>query len=460
MAQSPGTFTATGSLVVPRIGHTATLLLNGKVLVAGGYSSSAASPTMPTSAELYDPSTGTFTPTGDMTTDRLWHTATLLADGRVLIAGGANGVRGGYDGPPLASAELYDPSTGTFTPAGSMAMAHGRWLSATLLADGRVFFAGHENAEIYDPATGTFALTSAYADPPRLGWLTVTMLADSRVLLTACAAAELFDPRTGAFSAIPGPGSCQQCEDVTYTATLLMNGTVLFAWSGTYDLWPAYRGRAQIFDPATRIFKEIEPANDPHEFSAAVGLADGTVLITGGELIGGISPSSELYLPATRAFASAGYMTKARYLHTATLLSDSTVLIAGGVISGTPTSAEIYTPSMLVTSPVLYSLSGDGQGQGAILHANTPRVASSSDPAAVGEYLEIYLTGLADGSMIPPQVSIGGRTAAVSYFGPSGYPGVNQVNVRVPSGIAPGPAVPVWLTYIGRPSNQVTIGVQ
>jgi hypothetical protein len=452
-------------MVVPRNGHTATLLLNGKVLVAGGYSSSAASPSMPASAELYDPSTGTFTPTGDMTAAREDHTATLLADGKVLIAGGHPG---GYR-PPLASAELYDPSTGTFTPTGSMVTAE-PWFSAnTLLADGRVFVTGTANAEIYDPATGTFALTSPYADPAPTGWLPGPhpRLADGRVLLTGCVewenlkgrpGAELFDPRTGAFS-VTGPlptiwsGDCEDAA-VWWTANLLMNGTVLLVEYGIYDYGP-YQELAQVYDPATGTFKTVGSLQDPHVNSvnsAAVGLADGTVLITGGD-------KGELYLPAKGTFVSAGNMTMARSGHTATLLSDGTVLIVGGV-SGMLTSAEIYTPSVRVAPPVLFSLSGDGQGQGAILHANTPRLASCSDPAAVGEYLEIYLTGLADGSVIPPQVSIGGRIADVSYFGKSGYPGVNQINVRVPSGVAPGPAVPVWLIYLGRPSNQVTIGVQ
>ena len=156
-------------------------------------------------------------------------------------------------------------------------------------------------------------------------------------------------------------------------------------------------------------------------------------------------------------------MPTAHEAHSATLLSDGTVLIAGAFARwpALTARAEIYHPAVLVPSPQLFSVSGDGRGQGAILHANTPQLASSDNPAAVGEALEIYLTGLGDGSQIPPQVSIGGRMAEVLWFGNTpGYADLNQVNVRVPRGTSQGPLVPVWISYIGRPSNQVTIAVQ
>jgi uncharacterized protein (TIGR03437 family) len=108
----------------------------------------------------------------------------------------------------------------------------------------------------------------------------------------------------------------------------------------------------------------------------------------------------------------------------------------------------------------LFSTSGDGKGQGAIWHAQTGQIASAGNRAVAGEALSMYTTSLANGGVIPPQVAIGGRLAEVLYFGASGYPGYNQVNFRLPSGLAPGSAVSVRLNYIGRPSNQVTLGVR
>lgn len=159
VAQSTGTFMAMVGMRTPRAAHTATLLTNGKVLIAGGWVDIGATTA---TAELYDPRGG-FMPTGDMTTPRYYHTATLLPDGRVLIAGG--NMRDGLALLPSNSAEIYDPSTGTFAATGNMLGDH-VCQQAHLLGNGKVLVAGGydakggvSNAELYDPATGTFAAT-------------------------------------------------------------------------------------------------------------------------------------------------------------------------------------------------------------------------------------------------------------------------------------------------------------
>ena len=340
-----GTFKAVGNLTAARADHTATLLPNGKVLIAGGVGEGFQ---LLVSAELYDPSTGMFTPTGNMTTPRHWHTATLLANGEVLIAGGVQDPKGADDW--TTSAELYDPSTGTFTATGSMIASGGA--QSTFLKDGRVFIAEDVIAEIYDPATGTFSLTGAYVDPNHV-WVgvgyTATLLKDGRVLVAGCAggdastpctagATELFDPKTGSFTLT---GARQYWNSLS-TATLLLNGTVLFVEGNDSALPDA----VEVYDPASGTFSFIGNTNSIHEYSAAARLADGTVLIAGGQLVGGNgNPTAELYVPATNTFEFAGFMIAGRHENTATLLNDGTVLIVGGYgnwPSPTPT-AEIYT---------------------------------------------------------------------------------------------------------------------
>jgi uncharacterized protein (TIGR03437 family) len=183
----------------------------------------------------------------------------------------------------------------------------------------------------------------------------------------------------------------------------------------------------------------------------------GTYLFGGGSLA-----SAELYDPVAGAFTPTPEMTTTRSLHTATLLNNGRVLVAGGSANGRATPlADLYNPSVLAPAPKLFAVAGDGRVQGAIWHASSGEIASPESPAVAGEVLSMYTTSLSDGGLIPPQVAIGGRLAGILYFGAApGYPGYNQVNFRMPNGVAPGAGVPVRLTYLSRPSNEVTIGVK
>jgi hypothetical protein len=277
------------------------------------------------------PGASNVTAVGDLATARAGHTASLLPNGMVLIAGGTQDL----------SAELYDPSAATFTATGNMISSGG--VRSTLLPNGSVFIAQDVNAEIYDPASGTFALTGAYADPNPVWVDTATLLPDGKILVTGCAAkcgsgaSELYLPQTGKFS-LTGP---RRAWDTVSTATVLMNGTVLFV-EGNDSALP---DDAEVYDPASGTFAHIGYTSAVHEFSAAARLPDGTVLIAGGQLAGGNgNPDTEIYVPATGMFAPAGNMTTGRHSHTATLLTDGTVLIVGGYSTWpTPTSrAEIY----------------------------------------------------------------------------------------------------------------------
>jgi hypothetical protein len=466
-----GTFTAAGNMTAPRLGHTATLLPNGKVLIAGGWSVCYVGTPCPPQAraELYDPSTGTFTPTGSMSTVYLGF-ATLLSDGKVLVAGQDITRRG-------ASLELFDPVTENFTSAGKPS-ALTAVSSATLLSDGRVLLIGTVvgprffGAELYDPASRNFSPIPDW--PGQQFWWPPIALADGTVLLGFEPESERYDPLTGAFSA---SGSIPYFDDIALRQTLLLNGNVLFTGSN-----PGPRDAdgniysAELYYPAMRTFASTGSMSTARDLHSATLLPDGRVLIAGGEGQLASSPpplaSAEIYDPGTGGFSTTGSLTSSRYAHTATLLNNGQVLIVGGraeanvpkpmgSLLSSLSSAELYTPAVLVPAPALLSMSGDGKGQGAIWHAQTGQIATADNPAAAGEALSMYTTSLVDGSVVPPQVIVGGRLVQVLYFGAApGYPGYYQVNFVVPDGVPPGPAVSVRLTYIGRSSNAVTIGVQ
>ena len=360
-------FTTSGAMTTDRLLHTATLLPDGRVLVAGGMGNYTGHLR---SAELYDPAAGTFTATGAMNQPRVGHSATLLPDGRVLMVGS-------YGAP--ASAELYDPPAGLFTATGSM--VEGRINpTAVLLASGKVLVVGGENsqyrpmlsAELYDPATGTFSATGSMATGRVHG--TASLLPDGKVLVAGGAgsldrSAELYDPVTGTFS----PAGDMVTARSYHTATLLPHGTVLLAGG--------YGSSAELYDPGTGTFAATGAMAAARSGHAATLLPDGKVLLSGGAAytpFTTILDSAELYDPESGTFSTIGSLASPRSSPTATLLSNGTVLIVGG---STITAAELYHP--LASDPTGYALdiTITGSGTGSV---NSVPAGASGDIACSG----------------------------------------------------------------------------
>jgi hypothetical protein len=345
---------------------TATLLPNGKVLIAGGYSNITINTGSLSSTEIYSPVTNTFAAsTPSMNQARTNATATLLPNGRVLIAGGLVAPTFLEMLPfALSSTEIYDPATNTFATSTPNMNDARTQATATLLPNGKLLIAGGfgntgdlSSTEVYDPATNTFATSTPSMKDARES-ATAALLPNGEVLIaggssngTLLASTEIYDPATNSFAT-----STPSMKDARAlaTATLLPNGEVLIAGgSGNGGVLAS----TEIYDPDTNTFATSTPSmKDARALATATLLPNGKVLIAGG--IGEFNPnedlaSIEIYDPVSNTFAaSTPSMKEARDSATATLLLNGKVLIAGGgfipSISGAVisvlSSTEVYGP--------------------------------------------------------------------------------------------------------------------
>lgn len=338
----------TGRLQHDRVYHTETLLQNGQVLIAGGVNNDGQTMAL---AELYNPATGTFSFTGSLKHDRKFHTATLLQNGQVLIVGGENN-----DGQPMALCELYNTATGTFAFTGSLHQARSLQ-TAVLLQNGKVLVAGGfiqsketgvtALAEVYDPTTGTWSSTGSL--PFAIARATGTLLQNGQVLVAAgqnnsspVNIAQLYNPATGTFSFTQSLLNAR----IMATATLLQNGEVLITGGQDAQINPL--ARCELYNPATGTFAETGVLHQARTFHTATLLQNGMVIAAGGYTQPNdrsTTATSEIYDPATGTWTFTASLPHDLARATAVLLQNGQVLVAAGVNNdgSTINIAELFT---------------------------------------------------------------------------------------------------------------------
>ncbi len=359
------------AMTSPRANAAAIRLRDGRVLICGGTATGQAGGVL-ASAELYNPAARSFTPTGAMTAPRSGQTITMLRDGRVLLTGGVQDA--GFRSQ-LASAEIYDPSAGTFSATDSMATPR-EGHTATMLRDGRVLIVGGsgngvtalDSGEVYDPSTGTFSAT-AHLNQPRVAHV-AALLGTGKVLIAGGGragmpggyisydTAEMYDPATRSFTAMLAH---MTSDRVGAAAAKLSDGRVLIVGGKSSRVLASGRhpnlasltplNSAEIFDPESGTFIRTGDMSAVHYLPTATMLANGQVLVVGGWTIKGPlvvgMRDAEIYRPETNLFAHVHRTNVARLENTSTLLNDGEVLIAGGVDDKSLISAsvEFYSPT-------------------------------------------------------------------------------------------------------------------
>jgi hypothetical protein len=380
-----GSAEATVLLSDARSDHTATLLADDYVLLAGGSDGLAEL----SSVEIVDPVGLSVEPLGSLAVARASHTTTLLPDGRLLVAGGRAG------GSSLDDAELLDPDSGLSEPVGPMNWARAEH-DAALLPDGRVLLVGGLDggkpvgrAELFDPVTETFEPTAksktAHLDPA------VTVLPGGMVLVTGSptgkkgASAEIYDPAKDEWSAL------KKAPRLTgHTSTLLQDGRVLLA-GGT-------GAKSQLFDPSRAEFEAAGELSAPRADHTATRLAAGEVLILGGADRGWEPPEVERFDPESGAFETVGEMDLPRTGHTTTALSDGRALVAGGRFADLVLDdILVYEPETLVLEPL-----GDGLVSGSDLEGTASMADIRAEFGSPEAFVSYYYATTADDGVAAP----------------------------------------------------------
>lgn len=328
------------SLNTARYGHTVTLLPNGKVLVAGGYTGSDSL----SSAEVYDPSANTWTTVASLNDARYYHTATLLPSGKVLVAGGnADGLA------VLSSAEIYDPIANTWTTVASLNT--GRFsAAATLLPNGQVLVTGGQIwgglwptglEEVYDPIANTWTIVAPLKTVRRNH--TATLLPSGKVLVAGghnfdccmLTSAEVYDPSLNTWTTAASLSSARY----GHTTTLLPSGKVLVV--GGYN-GSSYNSSAEVYDPSADTWVTVAPLNTAHAYHTATLLPSGKVLVAGGYNGSSYHTGAEVYDPIEDTWTTVASLNTAFMFGMATLLPGGKVLVAGGFNGGPLAIAEEY----------------------------------------------------------------------------------------------------------------------
>lgn len=466
-----GVWTPTGAMNAAREMPSATLLPNGKVLLAGG---EAADNTVGNTAELYDPSTGSWSLTATMNAAREGHTATLLPNGKVLVASGFGGT---LTSPTLhSSAELYDPATGSWTPTGSLGTAR-PFLKAVLLTTGKVLAVGGSNfvsanyntAELYDPATGQWSATGSMAVARQAH--TLTLLSNGQVLVAGKTAgqngAELYDPTSGSWATTANLASNVR---LNHSATLLLNGKVLVA-GGNGPL-----ASAELYDSGGLVAATVSGASywfqlAPKQIVSAFGQSFSTATVN--------APGTPLPTSLAGVTVKIKDVTGVERLAPLFFISPQQInyQIPEGTALGqafvTVTASDGRTHNGLIqvdsAALAIFTINQQGTGAAAALDALTFTGGPFNATQINGQpnIIALFATGLgaevtdADGNAnASVEARIDDQAVTVQYAGRApGFIGLNQINIHLPAGISSG-TYTFTLSRNGAVSNPVTVAIK